>query len=474
MSAGDTCYLRAGTYVGHVNLKHGSGGAACGTKSGSTITWCTLRGYPGETAVLQYASGTDEAGTIWLYDDYADISYLTILGKIKPACDGCDSGLDTRNQTGLALHHNFLHCIGVGNQSTNQPILYYGETNSDSINHADVHVYENYFYSDGACQPLSATDQQHFIVTYATEGMIIEHNDFVVKTGSNQSVDSAVFFKSRNGTARVRYNYVVKQTPEAGKEFNCFQQGGQIAAAGGAYGKSDNYFYQNICENGRRGIAIWGDYLTNDKFYNNTFYTTETRAYHENGIGPTDAICEPLVICNPVRGLEAFNNIYYGNYTSWFNWPTQPIGSMWAYKDNEFYYSPSCAGGQSAGTCPAWSERSQNDTDNLGPWTIANWRSQLASDTNPTNPTTVRETSSKWNQNPMFVNVGGHDFHLQTGSPALSGGRGGSYAQGMGAYITGSESIGCTFDPACHAYPAGGPQGVGPATVTGATRTDQH
>jgi len=54
------------------------------------------------------------------------------------------------------------------------------------------------------------------------------------------------------------------------------------------------------------------------------------------------------------------------------------------------------------------------------------------------------------NQNPSFVNAGSGlatGFKLNAGSPALTGGRGGSYATVMGAYITGNETIGLIPSP---------------------------
>jgi hypothetical protein len=46
---------------------------------------------------------------------------------------------------------------------------------------------------------------------------------------------------------------------------------------------------------------------------------------------------------------------------------------------------------------------------------------------------------------PSFVNAAGGDFTLNTGSPCLSSGRGGSYPTQMGAHGMGASRIGTDF-----------------------------
>jgi hypothetical protein len=64
--------------------------------------------------------------------------------------------------------------------------------------------------------------------------------------------------------------------------------------------------------------------------------------------------------------------------------------------------------------------------------------------------------------NPLFVNAGGtspEDYKLQAGSPARIG-RGGSYASVMGAYITGSETIGYTASESVDTTAPAAPSGL--------------
>jgi hypothetical protein len=93
--------------------------------------------------------------------------------------------------------------------------------------------------------------------------------------------------------------------------------------------------------------------------------------------------------------------------------------------------------------------------------TLAAWKAHLA-------PLDKERQSTI--EDPLFVSASRNDFRLQASSPARFGGRGGEWPSVRGAYVSGNESIGCSIDPRCHAYPTDGP--VGPPAPMNVVRAD--
>jgi hypothetical protein len=177
-----------------------------------------------------------------------------------------------------------------------------------------------------------------------------------------------------------------------------------------ASGGSGNKVYQNVLVNvSNNAINVYpggvgSNYQTNYQIYNNTIYGSGT------GIQVSDM----------ARNNQIWNNIISGSSQPFLRYYSGD--SLPSYSDyNDFYGSG------------YWNLNWTNNYNSLSAW-----RTATSLDTNSITT------------NPNFVNAGGSnpsDYKLVAGSPALTGGRGGSYPSVMGAYITGNERIGYLSPP---------------------------
>lgn len=188
------------------------------------------------------------------------------------------------------------------------------------------------------------------------------------------------------------YNYIYSLTEKAMRFY--YQSGGI----------TNCQIYQNLMRSCGGGIGFIAEGHGNNLIYNNTLYQV-------GYIGPTGNV-----------GSEIFNNIIWNNKVgdedSCYIWHTgtedPDLINYNLYWYNSLRFGYRIYGGGSYYTSMPWPGSE------------------------------VYDGNSK-NSNPDFVNAGSGlatGFKLNAGSPALTGGRGGSYATVMGAYITGNEEIG--------------------------------
>lgn len=301
--------------------------------------------------------------------------------------------VDTSRVTGNKLRYAFMFgSDGPGLKSTHIIVEFcnvIGHKISITDHHAAIGILQ---FSDSItvrnCRIYNATGADTSgISLWDATNCLIEHNEVY---NCYRGIDTV----EANSNNIYRYNYIHNITEYGLRIY--YQNGGSSGAR----------IYQNIIANtGASGIffSAGGDHR-NCQVYNNTLY----KAYN---IAPAQC-----------SDLEIFNNIIWNEETSDperscyilhhdstvdpsiinYNcyWPNVKLGYR-IYSGGSYYTSM--------------------------PWSPRNY-----------------DTNSK-NQNPLFVNAGGTsstDYKLQAGSPALTGGRGGSYATVMGAYITGDEIIG--------------------------------
>lgn len=155
--------------------------------------------------------------------------------------------------------------------------------------------------------------------------------------------------------------------------------------------------YQNIFYNVSNKVFDIRKEWANGAVHNNTFYNIATGLNFWSTVTATTAV-------------SVYNNIFHTTTASGIS--KQPNGLVFCNYNN--YYN------------------SSTFTINYGSVSLARWKSSTGFDANSIT------------SDPLFVNVGNHDFHLQNGSSASSNGRSGGV---MGAYITGSEIIGVTTTP---------------------------
>ncbi|HEX4824880.1 MAG TPA: hypothetical protein VFV19_11245 [Candidatus Polarisedimenticolaceae bacterium] len=484
MSAGDNCNLRAGTYTAP------AGGFGFGQDRGCTAAApCVIRGYQSEVAIIKPNSVTDINGTLQVKGGsgtsgsysggahYLQFAYLTIYGKITICSSPDCSGGGYNVPQGFALHHSTIKCLTIGdNYCTNNAHIYTqlgDSSNTEPRTTAnDGHIYENLFLEDSTCDyswHTSACNFEHSgtMTLYATYNWVIENNDFRFAAGTSVPMAQAIFLKNSDGHDKIRYNYIEDNASTAA----AFRTGYDNPSSTLTLTKSgSNEFYQNVVNGTQMGIWYWGAPVsgsvsqgpTGTKVYNNTFFRS-------TGTGDYVAQHADDATWTGVTSLEFFNNLSMGHWGYWIRWGnypqltfpihgSSPLSSYFTYLNNNLYYDP-------AGSTAQWWEAGANVGN-----TLAAWTARLSSEY-PTLPA-VTENASKW-ANPNFVNAASKNWRLQAGSPALTGGRGGSYSTVLGAYVTGTENIGCTFSPTCNAY-GGSQTSTSPSTVTGLTRTDAH
>jgi hypothetical protein len=300
---------------------------------------------------------------------------------------------------------------------------------------------------------------------YHTNGVLIENNDFV--NTSSVNIIALVMLKQGNKDAVVRYNYIRgngKQDPTGIWINDCDgvnrpNEWGDRSSQGGSP-RCNNRMYQNILHNTSGGPQPWDETDLEELIYNNTIYGSSTRCLGAAVSFPDGAI-----------GNRIFNNICAGSKVpadGHVAWPSYGNGtttcmSQQAYFDNNLYW-PTPSGSTMWKDCELDTNGDGTADQRQGFQSLAAWISHLSS--------SGHEQRSRA-ADPAFVNPASGDFRLSASSPARSGGRGGSWPVALGAYITGDEAIGCTFNPRCHASDTPAPPDTsGPAPVLGLVRSD--
>lgn len=227
------------------------------------------------------------------------------------------------------------------------------------------------------------------IMAYSCRNSVIENNDI-------SSCGCGIYLKGESTVTQ--YGYTVRKN----LVHDCVW-GMYITNFTNAAGDTST-ISQNIVRNcSSYGLILSGDVssLYNVIVSNNTINACGLNLGIRNAVGANQSFINNLST-NPGSGS---NEVFHaGDATSLASWSS----------DYEMYY------GQNR-----WSYNSTAYT------TLANWRTAISDDTN----------SSV--QDPLYVNAGTYDFHLQVGSPALTAS---STGGPVGAYITGSETIGPTGD----------------------------
>jgi hypothetical protein len=468
MSAGDTCYALAGTYTvqpdwfgagakGGWRFYNGTGGTLGNPK--------TFRGMPGQTVIIKPASyfNTTQEGTITLtrdIQDYLTFSDFTFYGRFN-----FDESLDEMSDNVTLERIRFLCPGAAGTGNTVSIMTQAGNYDSDSDGTTNTSaprtglvIRNNYFDIDSTCPTgvytyaawPTETYLPDFMHLYATSGVVIENNDFrvtdptkLLDRPSAPDLRMAIWLKGHAEYARIRYNYC------NGTIGSCVainmgkcETGGntcRTAFPSETSTNGDNQAYQNISNMG--GSIGWDSayYFMEDKVYNNTIYRP---VQHSGVVASAAAASYELRNDN-----EIYNNIVVsqagdalGTNGSFLYWNVRAGTSDYICKntfvDNNLYY-------------PLQSGHTQNFYDSSAYIyeTIANWRTHLSA----TGCNANSQETNSLTSDPLFVDPAGGDFHLQGGSPASGSGRGGV---NMGAYITGSEAIGCTFHPSCYSYNA--------------------
>jgi hypothetical protein len=300
--------------------------------------------------------------------------------------------VDTSRVTGSKLRYAFMFGSDSSSAKSSHIIvedcIVIGHNISITDHHAAIGILQ---FSDSItvrnCKIYNATgaDTSGISLWNATNSLI-ENNEIY---NCYRGIDTV----EANSNNIYRYNYIHNITEYGLRIY--YQRGGS----------SGTRIYQNIIANtGASGIffAAGGDH-PNAQVYNNTLY----KAYN---IAPAQC-----------PNMEIFNNIIW-------NEASYPEGSSYIWHHNSIV-DPSII-----------------NYNCYWPNVRFGYRIYAGGTYYTSMPWQGYDVNSK-KQNPSFVNPTSGlaaGFKLDAGSPVLTGGRGGSYATVMGAYITGNEIIGVT------------------------------
>jgi hypothetical protein len=458
MAPGDTCFALDGTYIVSDTdsafprkgwVFRSPGGTPAARKRFTSLSQdarkVTIRSATPRTQDTYYLLGAPNSSQ----SDYLEFDHLTFEGRMEGA----------ENLNGFTYHHNIARCPNIGTGGGNQAPIYIQEMIDDM--HKDVRIFDNLFLMDSSCD-LPPSNLQ-FIVAFSFNGAVIENNDFVNTT--SKPMFAFVYLKRGNKDTIVRYNWFrgSKGDPVGVWLMDCngalrIDQFGDRSNQGGSP-DCNNRVYQNVFLGISSGAQCRSESGRREWIYNNTVIDASTRC-----LGVDSRI--------PGSGDEyhIFNNICFGSALPADGHVTvPPYGNSsgvcmadQAYFDNNMYW-PAPTGSSMWKDCRVDTNGDgAADRDQLYS-ALADWRTHLA-------PVGMERLSTV--EDPLFVSRSRNDFRLQPASPARSGGRGGSWSSIRGAYILGNESIGCTFDPRCHAYPTDG--STGPPAPTNVVRSDAY
>ena len=231
------------------------------------------------------------------------------------------------------------------------------------------------------------------IKVYFSDNLLIENNESLNNGGG-------IYVKGGdNNNIVVRYNYVHDNS--VGLELS--------------YSLNVSY-YQNISRDNTYGLKFWGG-LNNVTFANNTFANnTYGIEVYDPAVGWTNVKAWNNIITTGTNGIDAGNFPSYPGFVSNYNLV--------------------------------------NGYSNYGSWNGANYstRASLRSATGWESD----GSDTTFQSDPLYVNAGAGDFHLQAGSPArnvgidildLDNDASTTDPITMGAYITGNEVIGIDSGP---------------------------
>lgn len=370
----------------------------------------------------------------------------------------------------IDYHHNICRCPNTGTGGGNQACFYTQRMPYDM--HFSIRIYNNLFYRDDSCPGPGDNANMAFIVMYHSNGTVVENNDFLdLSTTGNYS---NLFFKSGNKDAIVRNNFIritsknSRMPREAiwlmdcDGEFRIDEWGDRSSQGGSA--RCNTVVHNNIVVGGGNGIILQDNGHRFEHVYNNTV-VGQTTGCITSALAPTYWLGG--------TDIDVFNNICYrpssasAEHIRWPPYSDKPAGCMASegYFDNNMYYPADLSSVTLFTDC--YVDSDGDSTSDPGEprrfTTFAAWKQHLA--------VTGKEQFSR-GADPRFVDLANHDFRLQPGSPARSGGRGGDWPTTLGAYVTGSETIGCTVDPRCHGVGGSASGPSGPPPVLGVLRTD--
>lgn len=381
--AGDTIYLRGGTYTLPASPEKCNGTGLTSVyvpeNSGTAGLPITFQAYETETVFF------DNSANIGVG---CDVAAYGAWGNNYIIWDGINTNAITNKQGRAVTIHNSNNITlknaelkGVTADSNNSTLRIEDSTNITIQNNKMWNVYGT-----------SDTTNPSAIELYDSSKILIDHNDLY-------NCQNGIYVKHNVQNIVIRFNYIA----------NISNVGVRINPKWPYMANVE--IYQNIIDG---ATAIGDSSQSGDQggyadifiIYNNTLYVT----YDGFKTDPTGGASD-------YRNISFFNNIVYNSGSGKYFLRLSSINQD-AFVDHNIFYN---TGGQ-------WVEVSKQYSS------LSSWQASSSYDVN----STVSD--------PNFLNASG-SFNLRTDFKRLSyskDGRGGDYSDVIGAYITGNEYIGYT------------------------------
>jgi len=361
--AGDTVYIRAGTYEEQV----------IPVNSGSANNYITYASYPGETVMIDGNSITLPKYETGLFV-VEDINYIKVsgLGIVNAGPNDNNAGIYVDNAHHVIIENNYTYntaSSGIGVWDGSNIII------------------------DGNEVRLACNDGEQEDITVSGTDTFEIKNNHVHEGGPGTNGGEGITVKGGATNGKIYKNHVHDLTRG---ERTCI-----YIDAWGTTATSNIEIYQNVLHNSGAGISLAsedGGLVRNIKIYNNIVYDNQTNGLE---IGDWGRL---LIRVRPVESITFTNNTVYNNGSSGWGggfYNENPDVKDIVVRNNIF---------------------SQNPTFQI----VNDTKVSLTVDHNLIDGTQVYTSAISGTDtvvgDPLFVNASGADFHLQANSPAIDNG----------------------------------------------------
>lgn len=252
LTAGDTLYLRGGTYTERIDL-------ATPNKTGTANAWITIAGYPGEIVTIRYKSSTTQGyGPIRAWGNRGYFLFENFV------LDGIDETEGTKWQIVYGNHHFTLRNIEIKNFKSSG---LYIEGNDITITNCRIH--------DGD-ETIATLKRFYGIYAHHGNNILIENNDIYNHPGGGLHLYPGPFSNLIVRGNRIHHNNRVSNSNVGG----IILQGQSTSVIANALIYNNVVFNNGASTSGEAdGISI-SNYTKDTRVWHNTVYGNKTYGLH--------------------------------------------------------------------------------------------------------------------------------------------------------------------------------------------------